>query len=81
MILPIVSSHRRTLSREMLYTAVSRARELVVILSDDETLNFAMSRTSRRVQTGLKHLIIAESRNSEPRLDKDIEVSKLYDSF
>lgn len=38
----------RTLNRELLYTAVTRARNRVIIVGPDETLRLAVGRTARR---------------------------------
>ena len=52
----------RVLGREMLYTAVTRAREAVLIVGEESVMRSAVSRTVRR-SSGLELLLRASSGN------------------
>lgn len=53
-VLVILKSHFMMLSRNLLYTAVTRAKKLCVVVTDDRALGMALSETRREVRaTGL----------------------------
>jgi exodeoxyribonuclease V alpha subunit len=47
-IVVLPDSDVRTLTRELLYTAVTRAKSRVIVVGPDETLRLAIARTARR---------------------------------
>ncbi len=59
-IIPIHESHSKMLSRQLLYTALTRGRQMVVFIGSQRALTQAISAQGKR-HTGLKDLICATS--------------------
>jgi len=59
-VVPVVTAHRIMLQRNLLYTAVTRARRLVVLVGQKEALRIAVhNATGGRRWTRLRHALIA----------------------
>jgi len=55
-VVPLVTQHRRMLQRNLLYTAVSRGRELVVLVGTSQAIELAIANNRiRQRYTGLVH--------------------------
>lgn len=55
-ILPIVRSAPMLLTRNLLYTAITRARKLLIIIGSKDVINFMIRNTDAKVRnTGLEH--------------------------
>lgn len=62
-VLPLLTSHYMMLQRNLLYTAVTRARSLVVILGTRKALGIAVNNDTVRDRfTGLQELLVADER-------------------
>jgi len=66
-VLPIVKSYYRMLRRNLLYTAVTRSKQFLILCGEDEAFQLGVSRNEDSVrQTNLQHLL-------RESLDNDIE--------
>jgi exodeoxyribonuclease V alpha subunit len=65
-VVPLVRQHALLLQRNLLYTAVTRARKMVVLVGDDQAIRRAVeNNTVARRNTGLQR------RLESPRLSED----------
>ena len=56
--MPLSRCHRVMLTRNLLYTAITRATQLVVLVGDPSALSYALSRVdARRRHTRLRALV------------------------
>ena len=57
-VIPVSTQHYVLLERSLIYTAITRARKLVVLVGDPRALTLAVSRQeSRKRWTGLRHIM------------------------
>ena len=57
-IIPVSTQHYILLERSLIYTAITRAKKLVILVGDPKALEMAIQRQqSRKRWTGLKHLL------------------------
>lgn len=57
-VIPVSTQHYVLLERSLIYTAVTRARKLIVLVGDPRALSLAISRQeSRKRWTGLRHIL------------------------
>jgi exodeoxyribonuclease V alpha subunit len=65
-VVPVLASHFVMLSRNLIYTAVTRARRLCVLIADPRALGIALGETRREQRsTRLKGLLVAAHASSE----------------
>ena len=75
-ILPIVSSFRIMLKKKLIYTAITRAKEKIIIIGDYKALNNALYQDLDIRQTSLTRLINPSLYKKEESLSKSLENNK-----
>ena len=64
--IPLSTSHSHMLNRNLLYTAITRAKSAVVLVGSTKALQIAVKNTfSRERTTGLKHYIKLMEKNEK----------------
>ncbi|WNB93311.1 ATP-dependent RecD-like DNA helicase [Bacillus sp. NEB1478] len=73
-ILPIVKSYYRMLKRNLIYTAITRSKEYLILCGEEEAFSWAISRSDESERySGLKH------RLKESLLEKDLLNDSLFE--
>ena len=81
-ILPIFRSYSIMLKRKLLYTAITRAKEKLILIGDISALKYGVERTEASRQSVLKELIIDKILSSDkPDIKKTVvKREKINDS-
>ena len=75
-VVPLVTEHAFMLSRQLLYTAVTRARVLVILVGERAALELAVARAEERSRcTGLETLLRARNNSSSSSSSSSSSVS------
>jgi len=70
-ILPIYRSYSIMLKRKLLYTAITRAKEKLILIGDVGAFKYGVERTEASRQSVLKELIIEKILTKEENIDND----------
>ncbi|WP_080146220.1 SF1B family DNA helicase RecD2 [Marinilactibacillus piezotolerans] len=77
-ILPMVNGYRRMLKKDLLYTAITRASELLILCGEEEAYLRSLHSTSMLRKTTLKERLLAEDSDSfESAFNKSSEAEEM----
>ncbi|VEU82301.1 SF1B family DNA helicase RecD2 [Acholeplasma hippikon] len=71
--LPIIKSYLHMLKKELIYTAITRAKEYLLILGDMKLLRYASNQLAEKRHTKLKERLIENEVVVEDNFDEDLE--------
>jgi exodeoxyribonuclease V alpha subunit len=78
-IVPFYKAHSIMLKRKLIYTAITRAKEKLIMLGDLDKLSYSVTHLEEGRLTRLKALLAALENDQEPSKPKEASIHKIHD--